>query len=101
MQRKSFSGDLTYEVRIRDGDYVIAKGCATSGCIHDLYVNEKYRRKGYATQIVKLLMDKYNANWLWCKDDNKEAIALYKKLGFRISKIDDGYYKMSMKEGTK
>ena len=56
MQRKSFSGDLTYEVRIRDGDYVLAKGCATSGCIHDLYVHEKYRRKGYATQMLRLAL---------------------------------------------
>lgn len=100
MPHKSFSGDLTCEVRIKDGDYVLAKGCATAGCIHDLYVHDQHRRKGYATQIVKILMNECNANWLWCRSNNEEAIALYNNLGFKIDKIDDGYYKMSLKEGT-
>lgn len=100
MQRRSFSGDLTYEIRIKDGDYVLAKGCATAGCIHDLYVHDQHRRKGYATAIANILIKECNANWLWCRANNEEAVALYNNLGFKITKIDDGYYKMSLEGQT-
>lgn len=86
--------NLTCEITIRDGDTVIAHGAATNHCIHDLDVHPNYRRCGYATSIIGTLMCEFDADWLWVEADNKEAVALYTGLGFKIAEKDGNYYKM-------
>lgn len=44
-----------------------------------------YQNKGYGTQVVKLLNEKYGCNVLWVNADNERAIHVYKKNGYEIS----------------
>jgi ribosomal protein S18 acetylase RimI-like enzyme len=39
-------------------------------------------------------MCEFDADWLWVEADNKEAVALYTGLGFKIAEKDGNYYKM-------
>lgn len=87
---------LTCEVIIKDGNDIVARGSATDRCIHDLEVHPDYRRKRYATRIIDMLKREFDADRLWVKADNVEAVALYNNLGFKIIEIDDGYYKMKV-----
>lgn len=54
------------------------------GQLTNIWVDNKYRRKGYASMIVKELLakaeDKCSAV---CLNSSKEAMNLYQKLGFR------------------
>ena len=49
-----------------------------------LAIYEPYQGKGYGTQIVKQLCDEYGLDCLWVNTDNKKAIHVYEKCGFRI-----------------
>ena len=44
-----------------------------------------YQDKGYGTEIVKMLNDKYACNVLWVKADNKRAIRTYEKNGYKLT----------------
>lgn len=44
-----------------------------------------YQNKGYGTQIVKMLNEKYGCNVLWVNADNKRAIHTYQKNGYEIA----------------
>lgn len=53
--------------------------------IHNVIVDQKYRRKGIFTKVLKLLENKYGKPLVVnVRIDNTYAIAVYKKLGFRI-----------------
>lgn len=43
-----------------------------------------YQDKGYGTQIVNMLNEKYRCNVLWVNADNKRAIHTYEKNGYKI-----------------
>ena len=49
-----------------------------------------YRGSGLSEQILKHLMDKYGVNELNVLKENRVAIDLYKKLGFKIVQIWEG-----------
>ena len=51
-----------------------------------LFIFEPYQNQKYGTKIVKILTEKYNLNNLWVKADNKRAIHVYEKNGFKINK---------------
>lgn len=51
-----------------------------------LVIYEPYQNQGYGTEVVKMLMEKYNFNNLWVKADNERAIHVYEKCGFKINK---------------
>lgn len=87
---------MTIEIKIKDGEQVVAKCSATDNCIHDLQVHTDYQRRGYAKRLISVLEREFDANWLWVKADNMEAVSLYNNLGFKIIEIDDGYYKMKV-----
>ena len=44
-----------------------------------------YQDKGYGTQIVNMINEKYGCNVLWVNADNKRAIHTYEKNGYVIS----------------
>ncbi len=44
-----------------------------------------YQNKGYGTQIVNMLTEKYGCEVLWVNADNKSAIHIYEKNGYVIS----------------
>lgn len=43
-----------------------------------------YQDKGYGTEIVKMLTEKYGLDVLWVNADNKRAIHTYEKNGYEI-----------------
>lgn len=51
-----------------------------------LVIYEPYQNQGYGTEIVKMLVDKYDLTNLWVRADNKHAIHVYEKCGFKIHK---------------
>jgi len=66
--------------------------------ILDLIIKEEYRNKGYASMLIKTVindaLDKECINiTLEVNSDNIPAINLYKKLGFDIAAIRKNYYK--------
>ena len=62
-----------------------------------LVIYEPYQNKGYGTEIVKTLKDRYGCNCLWVNADNDRAIHVYEKCGFR--KINPTMYLMELQEG--
>lgn len=44
-----------------------------------------YQNKGYGTEIVKQLTERYGCETLWVNADNKRAIHTYGKNGYKIS----------------
>lgn len=49
-----------------------------------LSIFEPYQNKGYGQQIVKELTGKYGLDNLWVNADNKRAIHVYEKSGYKI-----------------
>lgn len=60
-----------------------------------LVIYEPYHGKGYGTEIVRILKEKYGCNCLWVNADNDRAIHVYEKCGFR--KIKPTMYLMEIK----
>ncbi|QLY40497.1 ribosomal protein S18-alanine N-acetyltransferase [Hujiaoplasma nucleasis] len=65
--------------------------------LYTIFIIEQYRHQGYAYQALKLLEEKiYNQGVyeysLEVRPSNKNAIALYKKLGYSIQAIRKDYY---------
>lgn len=89
---------MTVEIQIKDNDRTVARCSVTDHCIHDLDVHPDYRRCGYAKRLIDVLERNYDADWLWVKADNMEAVALYNNIGFKIVDIEEGYYKMSLRD---
>lgn len=44
-----------------------------------------YQNKGYGTEVVKMLTEKYGLDVLWVNADNKRAIHTYEKNGYKIA----------------
>lgn len=55
-----------------------------------------YQDKGYGTQIVNMLIEKYGCDVLWVNADNERAIHVYEKNGYGIS--EPTMYLMKRKE---
>ncbi len=60
------------------------------GAIHELVVDETYRRKGVATLLMNEAIDYFRKRGLdmaelWVGDENETARKFYKKFGFRES----------------
>lgn len=53
--------------------------------ISRLDIFEPYQNKGYGTQVVQMLCDRYGCRCLWVNADNERAIHTYEKCGFRKS----------------
>ena len=61
--------------------------------INYLYIKEEYRGKGYASELIKYLLNYDILNiTLEVRVDNISAINLYKKNGFKIVKTINNYY---------
>jgi RimJ/RimL family protein N-acetyltransferase len=63
-----------------------------------LSIYEPYQNKGYGTEIVKRLTEEYELNNLWVNADNKRAIHVYEKNGYKISEPTMYLMKRSDKE---
>ena len=68
--------------------------------IIDIIIDEKYRNKGYATLLLEKVFDIIKDNnceniTLEVNSNNKSAINLYKKSGFKIVSVRKNYYNNS------
>lgn len=62
--------------------------------IDEIYLEDEYRGKGIGTDLIFNILSKHNVAYLWVYKQNKEAIKLYKKLGFKIELETDTRYFM-------
>lgn len=62
--------------------------------LDELYLEEEYRNKGIGTDIIKKIKNNNKIIYLWVYKENKQAISLYKKLGFNVIEETDSRYYM-------
>lgn len=56
-----------------------------------IFVDDKYRGYGLGSKLLDLAINKYRANSLYVYDDNKVAIKMYEKAGFKeVGREKDG-----------
>lgn len=66
----------------------------------EIFLEEEYRNKGIGTDILKNILKENNIVYLWVYKDNKKAISLYERLGFKvIDETDTRYYERYDKDG--
>lgn len=61
-----------------------------------LVIYPAHQDKGYGTEIVKMLTEKYGLKSLWVVCDNSRAIRVYEKNGYKI--IESTMYLMRKEE---
>lgn len=84
----------SYYVNLKEDDNIVAslyvKKYKESYVIHDVFVLEDRRGKGYGKKIMEeilgLLRPKNKPVYLYVDPSNKVAINLYEKIGFRLDK---------------
>ena len=62
--------------------------------LDEIYLVDKYRNKGIGSTLIKDVLRNNPIVYLWVYKDNKEAISLYRRLGFLIYEETDTRYKM-------
>ena len=61
--------------------------------LDEIYLESEYRNHGIGSSIIKNIIQDHNIIYLWVYILNKNAIALYQKLGFAIiCETDSRYY---------
>jgi len=51
-----------------------------------LCISEPYQDKGYGTEVVRMINEKYGCDCLWVNADNTRAIHVYEKEGYKVIK---------------
>lgn len=65
--------------------------------LHGFEVVPKFRGKGYGTQILTYMIQKYDVDTLYVSKTNR-AVNLYRRFGFRVvDKFDDKFVVMQRK----
>lgn len=80
--------ELYQEIELFSGETKIgeAEVDLNNHMLAKLVIYEPYQNQGYGTEIIKMLVDTYNLTNLWVRTDNKRAIHVYEKCGFKIHK---------------
>ncbi len=52
--------------------------------LDEIYLEEEYRNRGIGTDIIKNILETNSNVYLWVYKENIKAIALYKKLKFKV-----------------
>lgn len=52
--------------------------------IDEIYIEDNYRGRGIGTSIIEKIIRDNNIVYLWVYKENKNAISLYKRLGFLV-----------------
>lgn len=99
---------IMVDAKSKGHDTIICKACispvdSNKGTFGSFETNKEYRRKGYGAKFIKFINSKYHQNNLMVLINNKPAINLYKKLGFKQDgkyTLDDGkeYYYMELED---
>jgi len=80
--------ELYQELELYIGDQNIGKAeiSIKENMLSRLSIFPPYQNKGYGTEVVKMLTEKYNLDNLWVNSDNERAIHTYEKNGYRVVK---------------
>lgn len=62
--------------------------------LDEIYLEEEYRNKGIGTNIIKEVISNNDTIYLWVYKENKQAISLYKKIGFNVIEETKSRYYM-------
>ena len=91
--------ELYQEIELFDGEQKIGKAEVDikGKMLSLLMIYEPYQNKGYGTEIVQILKDKYGCDCLWVNADNDKAIHVYEKCGFKKTK--QTMYLMELQDG--
>lgn len=97
-QPNQFAPNGEWRAAFLDNDDVIAS-CALDlhlNEVSELFVHEKYRRRGYGSSFCKALIDTFGIDHFEVLQDNEPAIKMYEKVGCVKAKeiIDRGTYRM-------
>lgn len=79
--------ELYREIELFDGDIKIgvSEVDLKNHMLSRLEVYEPYQNKGYGTEIVNALTERYGLTNLWVNADNARAIHVYEKCGYKLS----------------
>ena len=66
--------------------------------INEIYIVEKYRNLGIATNIISDIINMYDEVYVYVFKDNIDAIRLYKRLKFKVIKKSELSYLMKTKK---
>lgn len=105
--KKYFSGELTEDASIdkniglKVGNVEVGKALTRDYqdgevFLTDFEIKPAYRGKGYGSLKLKELIDKYGVNSLSVNPENKIALELYKKFGFK--QVGEPYYDENAEE---
>jgi len=64
--------------------------------IDEIFIEDEYRNKGLGSNIIKNIINKNKAVYLWVYKENIKAINLYKKLGFIVEEETKTRYYMKV-----
>ncbi len=88
--------NFKYKFYLESIGYILIEDMNDTINIIDVFIEEKYRNKGYASKILEYLFNYYkdrNVRYmLEVRIDNKIAIHLYEKHNFKIIHIRKKYY---------
>lgn len=79
--------ELYQELELYIGDQKIGEAeiSIKENMLSRLCIFPPYQNKGYGTEVVKMLTEKYNLDNLWVNSDNERAIHTYEKNGYKIA----------------
>ncbi len=97
--KDTWVGEFIYEIIYKDKEvgYIAYSNWNNSCCLSCVYINERYRNQGIATASIRKLQfmitqkKTYKIMYGFVHKTNKNAIQLYKKLGFKYLD-NNGYY---------
>lgn len=83
-----------------DNKNLVGYVCVTNGHIKVLEVTPDYQNKGIGTEIFKFAVKKLGGKILGVYKDNKTAIDIYKKNGFKITQSQGDSRYIMVKESS-
>ena len=95
LHEKEYFHILVYEENHKIIGFLIYQELAGEVNIDDLFVLRKFRQKHVATNLLDMLITNTKVNtpiFLEVREDNQNAIDLYKKFGFNITRSRKNYY---------
>ena len=94
MMKEEIINEFDVKYYIDDIGFIITRKLYDTLDITDVFINESERKKGYASSILKYIIEKNKPYKLMLevKEDNIHAIALYEKFGFKKISERKNYY---------
>jgi ribosomal-protein-alanine N-acetyltransferase len=91
------NGTLMAKVNGETVGYVIGKKNEESGLVVSIAVKKEWRRKGIGKELMEKLIENFKKErvkiiFLHVREENREAINFYQKLGFKIVELVENYY---------